>query len=100
MGAGQQYRKLLAYHQAELEFTEGALREVARVAHERGTGARGLRAVVEAVLEPILFDPKPWTTYLVTEEAVRGGEVRVLDYGDLPAAPLRSRVIRRAATTN
>ena len=53
-----------------------------------------MRAVVEAVLEPILFDPKPWTTYLVTEEAVRGGEVRVLDYGDLPAAPFRSRVIR------
>ena len=60
-----QYRKLLAYHQAELEFTDGALREVARIAHERGTGARGLRAVVEAVLEPVLFDPEPWVTYRV-----------------------------------
>ena len=55
-----QYRKLLAYHQTELEFTDGAIHEVAVIAHERGTGARGLRAVVEAVLEPVLFDPEPW----------------------------------------
>ena len=67
-----QYRKLLAYHQAELEFTDGALREIARIAHERGTGARGLRAVVEAVLEPVLFDPEPWVTYRVTEECGAG----------------------------
>ncbi len=54
-----QYRKLLTYRQADLEFTDGALREVASIAHERGTGARGLRAVVERVLEPVLFDPQP-----------------------------------------
>ena len=91
-----QYRKLLEYHHAELEFTDGAIREIARIAHERGTGARGLRAVVEAVLEPVLFDPRPWVTYRITEATVRGGE-REYDLFGLPgAAPLRTRLARRA----
>jgi ATP-dependent Clp protease ATP-binding subunit ClpX len=101
-----QYKKLLAYHQAELEFTDGALLGVAGVAFERKTGARGLRAVVEAVLEPVLFDPEPWVTYRVTEESVRGGPIEKLDFAGLPAAlvepaspaaPLRHRVGRRSA---
>ena len=52
-----QYRKLLKYRHADLEFTDGAVRAIAKVAHERGTGARGLRAVVERVVEGILFRP-------------------------------------------
>jgi ATP-dependent Clp protease ATP-binding subunit ClpX len=92
-----QYRKLMKYRDASLSFTDGAIREIARLAHDRGTGARGLRSIVEGVLEPVLFDPKPWTTYIVTEEAVRGGEVQVLECGGLPrVAPLRARLARRA----
>ncbi|WP_197446921.1 hypothetical protein [Tautonia plasticadhaerens] len=49
-------------------------------------------------MEPILFDPKPWTTYVVTDEAVRGEKVRVLGCGGLPkVAPLQARVARRSA---
>ncbi len=92
-----QYKKLLKYRDADLEFTPGAIREIARIAHERGTGARGLRSVVERVVEELLFDPRPGVTYLLTEGAVHGGNVRVLDYGGLPAAPLRARIARRAA---
>jgi ATP-dependent Clp protease ATP-binding subunit ClpX len=92
-----QYKKLLKYHAADLEFTEGALREIARVAHERGTGARGLRAVVEQVLEPVLFDPKVGLTCRITEATVRGGPP---EYGQISlpqAAPLRRRLARRPA---
>lgn len=102
-----QYRKLLAYHHAVLEFTDEAAREVARIAHGRGTGARGLRAVIEGVLEPVLLDPQPWTTYFIDEGAVRGGAIEKLHFFDLsvvapvkpasPAAPLRHRLGRRAA---
>ena len=74
-----QYRKLLAYHGADLQFTEGAIREIARIAHERGTGARGLRSLVEQVLEGVLFDPVRDYRYTITEEAVRGGEPLVVD---------------------
>ncbi len=51
-----QYRKLLRCHHADLEFTDGAIRVIAKMALERGTVARELSAVVEAVLEPILFE--------------------------------------------
>ena len=101
-----QYCKLLKYRHVRLEFTEGAIRAIAESAHERGTGARGLRAIVERVLEPVLFDPKPWTTARITEATVRGGEVGKLDFFGLPAAPpkpaspaapLRHRIGRRSA---
>ncbi|MDO9527523.1 MAG: AAA family ATPase, partial [Syntrophales bacterium] len=39
----------------EVEFKEGALKKIAHIAAERGTGARGLRSVLEAVLQPYLF---------------------------------------------
>jgi ATP-dependent protease Clp ATPase subunit len=41
------------FHRADLTFTEGAVREIARIALERGTG---MRSVVEEVLEGVLFD--------------------------------------------
>jgi len=91
-----QYRKLLKYRHADLELTDGAIREIARMAHERGAGARALRAVVERVLEPVLFDPRPWTTARITEATVRDGEVEYDPFGPPGAAPLRSRLARRA----
>jgi ATP-dependent Clp protease ATP-binding subunit ClpX len=92
-----QYRKLLAYHGADLEFTDGAIREIARIAHERGTGARGLRAVVERVLEPVLFDPRPGMACRVTEATVRGGPPEYDLFSFPRAAPLRHRLARRPA---
>ncbi|AMV40222.1 ATP-dependent Clp protease ATP-binding subunit ClpX [Planctomyces sp. SH-PL62] len=93
-----QYRKLLKYRHTDLELTDGAIREIAKMAHERGNGARGLRAVVERVLEPVLFDPRPWTTARITEATVRGGEVEYDPFGLPGAAPLRHRIVRRSAT--
>ena len=37
-----QYRKLLAYHEADLQFTDGAIREIARIAHAQGHGGQGV----------------------------------------------------------
>jgi len=92
-----QYRKLLKYRQADLEITHGAIRQIALIAHQRGAGARGLRAVVENVLEGVLYDPRPSVTYVVTEGTVRGGEVRTIDSLGVSAAPLRHRLARRPA---
>ncbi len=71
----QQFRKIVRYHGADLVFTDAAVREIAIVALERGSGARGIRAVVEEVLEPVMFDPEPGVRYVVNEKTVRGGEV-------------------------
>jgi len=70
----QQFRKLVRFHGADLRFTNAGIREIARIALKRGTGARGLRSVVEEVLEGVLFDPEPGMRYVITDKTVRGGE--------------------------
>lgn len=52
----KQYRKLFELEGVELKFTEEALREVARDAVGRKSGARGLRAILESVMLDIMYD--------------------------------------------
>ncbi|WP_226355872.1 ATP-dependent Clp protease ATP-binding subunit ClpX [Pseudonocardia sp. ICBG601] len=52
----KQYRKLFEMDGVELEFAEDALDAVADQAILRGTGARGLRAIMEEVLLPVMYD--------------------------------------------
>jgi ATP-dependent protease Clp ATPase subunit len=89
-----QYRKLVRFHGADLAFTEGAVREVARIAVGRGTGARGLRSVVKEVMEGVLFEAEAGVRYVITEETVRGGEAGKRRMGQ-PQAPLSWHVMRR-----
>src|SRR5271165_3129215 len=69
-----QFRKLVKFHGADLMFTDAAVREIARIALERGTGARGLRSVVEEVLEGVLFEVEAGAKNVINEQTVRGGE--------------------------
>src|SRR5271157_2225774 len=59
----QQFRKLVRFHNADLLFTDAAIKEIARIALLRGTGARGLRSVIEHVLEGVLFDAEAGVRY-------------------------------------
>ena len=52
----KQYKKLFELEEVELTFDEAALRAVAQKALKRGTGARGLRAIVEELLTDVMFD--------------------------------------------
>ncbi|TWP51214.1 ATP-dependent Clp protease ATP-binding subunit ClpX [Lentzea tibetensis] len=52
----KQYQKLFEMDGVELEFTKTALEAVADQAILRGTGARGLRAIMEEVLLPVMYD--------------------------------------------
>lgn len=52
----KQYQKLLAMEGIDLSFTDSALRELARTAIKRNTGARGLRAIVEGIMLDVMFD--------------------------------------------
>ncbi len=70
-----QYQKYFELEGASLEFTEGGLLEIARIANSKDTGARGLRTVIERVmLEPLFNLPSraKGGTYTVTPEVVRG----------------------------
>ena len=52
----KQYQRLLAMDGVELSFAQDALEEIARIAIERGTGARGLRSIMEDVLEDVMYN--------------------------------------------
>ncbi|WP_010540442.1 ATP-dependent Clp protease ATP-binding subunit ClpX [Dietzia alimentaria] len=52
----KQYARLFEMDGVELEFTDDALEAVADQAILRGTGARGLRAIMEEVLLPVMYD--------------------------------------------
>lgn len=52
----KQYVKMFQIDDVELEFEEEALREIARKAIERKTGARGLRSIIEGTMLDTMFD--------------------------------------------
>ncbi len=52
----KQYKKLMMLDNVELEFEEQALREIAKKAIERNTGARGLRSIIENIMLEIMFE--------------------------------------------
>ena len=52
----KQYQRMFELDGVQLEFEEDALRSIADLAVERKTGARGLRAILEDVLGPIMFE--------------------------------------------
>ncbi|MGE2728880.1 ATP-dependent Clp protease ATP-binding subunit ClpX [Mycolicibacterium vaccae] len=52
----KQYTRLFEMDGVELEFTQDALEAIADQAIHRGTGARGLRAIMEEVLLPVMYD--------------------------------------------
>lgn len=69
-----QYKALLGMDQVELTFAEDALKQIAQLAMERQTGARGLRAIMETLLlEPMFEVPgSDVKTVHITEDCVRG----------------------------
>ena len=70
----KQYQKLFDLDNVELEFTDEALGEIADQALKRGTGARGLRAILEEVLLNVMYDVPSRSDVArvgVTEETVR-----------------------------
>ena len=52
----RQYQKLLEMEGVNLSFTDSALREIARIAHRKGTGARGLRAILEHIMLDVMYE--------------------------------------------
>ncbi len=52
----KQYEKLMAMEGVALKFAPAALREMARLAASKKTGARGLRAILEGVMMDIMFN--------------------------------------------
>ena len=80
----KQYQKLLELDGVKLEFEEDALEEVAKIALEKKTGARGLRAILEQVMLEVMYDlpsHKDICKCTVTQNAVLGKESPLLSKG-------------------
>lgn len=80
----KQYAKLLEMDGIEIEFEEDALQEVARIALDKKTGARGLRAILEQVMLDVMFDlpsNEKVNKCIVTQDAVLGKEHPRLEEG-------------------
>ena len=71
----KQYKKLMEYDEVELEFQPEALEAIADKAIERNIGARGLPAVMEGILTPMMYDiPSDPTVVkaVITKDCVEG----------------------------
>jgi len=72
----KQYQKLFAIDKANLKFDDDALKEVAKLAIERKTGARGLRSIMEEVMIDIMYELPELGGYdvVITKDVVNGKE--------------------------
>ena len=71
----KQFASLFEMEKSKLHFSDEALRAIARRAQEKGTGARGLRSIIEEVMIDIMYelpDQEEKNEYEITEEMVQG----------------------------
>ncbi len=71
----KQYQRFFEMEDTNLEFTDKALRALARKAMKRDTGARALRAITEELMVDLMYqlpDEPKGSRYVVTEEIVEG----------------------------
>ncbi|WP_281973232.1 ATP-dependent Clp protease ATP-binding subunit ClpX [Ruegeria faecimaris] len=81
----KQYQRLFELEDAELGFTDDALKAIAKRAIERKTGARGLRSILEDILLDTMFElpgMKNVTEVVVNEEAVSSDKQPLIIYAD------------------
>lgn len=75
----KQYKKLFAIEDVELEFEDDALREIAKKAIERNTGARGLRSIVENIMMDTMYEvpsEENVEKVVVTKESIINDDVQ------------------------
>lgn len=81
----KQYESLFQMDGISLEFTDDALKAIARLTLEKNTGARGLRSIMESVLLPIMYEApadKSVKKIVVTAECVEKAESPLVERTD------------------
>ena len=81
----KQYQRLFELEDAQLSFTDDALRAISKRAIERKTGARGLRSILEDILLDTMFDlpgMENVAEVVVNEEAVVSDKAPLMIYAD------------------
>ncbi|MCL4407782.1 MAG: ATP-dependent Clp protease ATP-binding subunit ClpX, partial [Thermotogae bacterium] len=78
----KQYKKLLELDGVDLEFEQDALKEIAKMARKKGTGARGLKSVIDEIMMEVMFNvPRLQNVkrVIVTNETVKEGKEPVIE---------------------
>ncbi len=97
----KQYKKLFELDGVELAFDEDALREMAHISASRGTGARGLRSVMEKTMMDTMFEMpsnEEVNFCRVTKEAVEGSGHPLLIRSEEAGLPEKNHKTRRKNT--
>ena len=79
----KQYQALFSLDEVELEFTPEAIEAVAKKSFERKTGARGLRSILESVMNEVMYEipsDDNISKCIITKEAVDGTVKPVIEY--------------------
>ncbi|HSB70284.1 MAG TPA: ATP-dependent Clp protease ATP-binding subunit ClpX [Candidatus Methylomirabilis sp.] len=79
----KQYQRFLEMEGVKLDFTEDALRAIAQLAIKRGTGARGLRAVIEESMLDVMYEIPSRADVIgctISRECIIGGAPPLLTY--------------------
>lgn len=77
----KQYKALFKMDNIDLEFDKKALERIAELTIERKTGARGLRSIIESVLQPLMFESpsdSSITAITVTEGTIENGKAEIM----------------------
>ncbi len=97
----RQYQEYFAMDDAKLEFNDEALVLIAKLARKRGTGARGLRAIIEVLMRDTLFELPEQSgvkEYVITAEQVRQLEERTARLApDEPEPKKKRKTARKTA---
>ena len=89
----KQYKKLFELDNVELEILPDALEAIAQKALDRKIGARGLRSVMESIMNKIMFTiPSDLSIrkVIITADCVLGGQPQIIRDATSPRAPLLS----------
>ena len=89
----RQYKRLMQFDNVELEFEPAALEAIAQKAIDRQIGARGLRAVMEMLMIPVMYEipsDELITRVVITEACVNGSEPPRIVRGDRPRSSERA----------
>lgn len=81
----KQYKKLFKLDGVDLAFTDGALRAVSKQAIQRKTGARGLRAILEAAMLEVMYEIPSHSNIrevVISEEVITRKEKPLIVYQD------------------
>ena len=81
----KQYKKLFAFDEVKLSVEDDAVVQIAKLAHDRKTGARGLRSIVEKVMMDVMYEipsDDSIAECILTKKAVDGEEKPLVRYRD------------------